>query len=886
MTPLRTKLNRPRLRRNHIRRPALVARLTHGLGSDVTLVTAPAGYGKTSLVVEWANQAPLPVAWLALDPTDDDINSFLVYLVAAIRTLFPDACPTTLALAQGTHPSTGDLLTTILVNEIDDLPQRFAVVIDDYHFLTRPAIHELVDELLRRPPAQMHLILLSRSEPPLAIARLRASGMLHEVGIQDLRLTPVEAEGVMAQLAGPLEPQATSLLLQRAEGWVAGLQLASLSLRTAGDTTAMLSILQAQNSRYVFEYLFEQVFSRQPREVQEFLVKTAILDRISPALARAVVGPGAAIPTTLVEVERAGLFLTALDNSGEWFAYHALFREALRKLLAETYTPPEIAALHLRAGEWFNQHDLVEDALTHALAGGDPSLAARVVAARIPDHLNPEDWHTVERWLGHFDPPALALSPLLLVAKAYVLLFQFKWDAMLPFLSQAEAQLADPQATLDPEQKVITEAFLNWIWAYRWITTLEAKQARDAARRALALMPARYALASSLILHELAIAMQWLGELEAAERMLNEAMISIPIQSSDPQAIFGPLQSLTTLLLAEGYLVRSTQAAEMLLHKADEIGAANIKAYAYLALGAAAYYGNDVPRAIDYFAASVHLRYSSNAVVSEQCFIGLALAYQVLGRDDEARGVLATMLDYHRELALPTLNVDYRALQVRLAILRGDISTARQWSGDKVGDVGLAIGWLVVPVVATLRVRLVDNPSPDDLDEIVAELDRLLGTLIHLWQPTRQTELHALKAAALVKRGRRPEAHQALDEALTLAEPRGLIRPIVDVGLALEPLLQEKTRANPSSYLVRLLDALRPSATAAAVELRQPPRLTAREREVLGLLAQYQTDRAIAETLVIAPVTVRTYIEHLAEKLGARGRRAIVDRARELALIP
>jgi len=252
------------------------------------------------------------------------------------------------------------------------------------------------------------------------------------------------------------------------------------------------------------------------------------------------------------------------------------------------------------------------------------------------------------------------------------------------------------------------------------------------------------------------------------------------------------------------------------------------------------------------------------------------LAYQTWGRDNEARGILATMVDYHRELALPMLNADYRALQARLAILRGDMDTARRWSGDKVGDVG--------PVVATLRVRLVDNPSPDDLDEIVVELDRLLGTLIHLWQPTRQTELHALKAAALVKRGRRPEAHQALDEALALAAPR--IRPIVDFGLSLEPLLQEKVRVNPSTYLVRLLDALKPNATASEVELRERLHLTTREREVLVLLAQYQTDRAIAETLVIAPVTVRTYIEHLAEKLGARGRRAIVDRARELALIP
>jgi LuxR family maltose regulon positive regulatory protein len=690
----------------------------------------------------------------------------------------------------------------------------------------------------------------------------------------------------MQQLTGPLDEPATALLLRRAEGWVAGLHLASLSLRSAADTTATVDILRAESDPYVFDYLFEQVYSQQPPAVQEYLVKTAILDRISPSLARAVVGPGAAMPTTLVEVERAGLFLNALDNSGEWFTYHALFRDALRKLLAETYTPAEIAALHLRASEWFAQSGLVADAITHALAGGDASRAAQIVAARIPHQLTPDGWRTVEQWLGPFDPPTLALSPLLLVAKAYVLMYQFKWDAMMPFISQAEAQLADPQAALDPEHKVLAEAFLHWIWAYRWITTLDAQRASDAARRALALLPPRYAPAAGMILHALAIAMQWLGEVEAAERILNEALIALPTQSTDPQAVFGPLQSLTTLFLAEGYLVRGTQVAESLLRKADEIGAANMKAWACLSLGAAAYYGNDVRRAIDYFAAGVHLRYSSNPVASEQCFLGLALAYQVLGHDDEAWGVLATMRDYHRELALPALNADYRALQARLALMRGDIATARQWSDDKVDDAGLANGWLVVPVVVTLRVRLADNPSPADLDEILAELDRLQRALSNLWQPTRQTELLTLKAAALFKRGRRPEAHQALDDALALAEPRGLIRPIVDIGPSLEPLLQEKLRAHSSPFLVRLLNALRPMPSAPEVAPRQLPHLTTREREVLALLAQYQTDRAIAETLVIAPVTVRTHIENLAGKLGVRGRRAIVDRARELALLP
>ena len=286
MTPLRTKLNRPRLRQVHTPRPALVARLNSGLDGDITLVTAPAGHGKTSLAVEWAAQSPLPVAWLALDPSDDDVNVFLSYLVAAIRTLFPDACPTTLALIQDEHSAQSDLLPTIFVNEIDDLPQRFVVVIDDYHEITQPPVHQLLDRVLRRPPAQMHLMLLGPADPPLSLGRLRAMGLLNELGVKDLRFNPSEAEALMQQLTGPLDDRAAALLLQRTEGWVAGLQLASLSLRSAADTTAMLDILKAENNSYVFDYLFEQVLSQQPPSVREYLVKTSILDRISPLLAR------------------------------------------------------------------------------------------------------------------------------------------------------------------------------------------------------------------------------------------------------------------------------------------------------------------------------------------------------------------------------------------------------------------------------------------------------------------------------------------------------------------------------------------------------------------------------------------------------------------------
>lgn len=886
MTLLRAKLNPPRLRSTLTRRAELLDRLNQGLSGDVTLISAPAGYGKTTLVAEWAEQAPLPVAWLTLDETDSDVITFLTYLIASVRTIFPEACPATLALVQGAQPLQASLLPIILVNEIDDLRQRFALVLDDYHFVSQPLIHELVDSILRRPPAQLHLILLSRTEPPLALGRLRATGMLNEFGIRDLRFSPSEAKALMAQLTGQVDDAVTSFVLKRAEGWVTGLHLASLTWRSVPDTKAMLEASATDSNRFVVDFLFEQVLDHQTAEVREFLTKTAILNRISPSLARAVVGPGASMPTTLVEVERAGLFLNALDSNGEWFSYHTLFRQALQKLLNETCTQEEIATLHLRAGEWFAQRELIDEALDHILAAGDDLLAARMISGRVTNYLNSEGWPALDRWLDRLSSPVITRRPLLLLARAYILTYRFQWEAVLPLINQAEALLSSRELAIDPEEEALARALLAWVWAYHWMGELEPAKTRAAAEQALAILPDHYPVMTNLIVHVLTVALQWLGEFDTAERMVNEALATIAADSPYPQAILGPLLALTTLYLSEGYLVQGEQSAQILLDKSNQMGAQSMKIWAYLALGATAYYANDLTNALAYYSEGVRLRYGSNIIASEQCLAGLALTYQALGQPDEARGVLAIMRDFHRELANPLLNAEYRSLQARIALLNGDMVMARQWSDDTAAATGLALGWLIVPAITNIRIRLADHPSPANLGHLLGELDGLLAQLTRLRQPNRQVELLSLKAAALVAGGDRSAALQILAEALALAEPRGLVQPILDAGAKLEPLLETMAMRKPSPFLTRLLAALQPAATNEALRLSPVPRLTPRENEVLVLLSQYYTDRVIAETLVVSPLTVRTHIENLAEKLGVRGRRAIVDRARELALLP
>ena len=471
LTLVRTKLNRPRLSRDIIQRPALVQRLNDGLDRSLTLVVAPAGFGKTMLVAEWVSQAPQRVAWLSLDEGDNDVVTLVGYLIAAIRQLFPEACPDTEALIHAALVPQPETLVPVLTNEIDDLPDRFVLVLDDYHLITEPALHQLFDQLLQHLPLQLHLLLTSRSDPPLALPRLRANRALNELRSADLRFSAQETAAFLAQTVG-VEHSAplADVLMKHTEGWVAGLQLAALSLRAAPDALALAEDLMQARNRHITAYLFEQVWQRQTPRVQAILMKTSILDRLSSALAQAVLTEDTAPspPVDLAALERAGLFLNALDETGEWFSCHALFREMLFDTLHKTCSPDEIAALHLRASRWFHQNGLIDEALRHAVAAGAAELAAQIVADHIADRLNHEDWHALERWLRLLPAQWIENQPWLLVAEAYVSHFQFQWNAIPPLLKKAEQQLLAAGSVVGPLDRALLSGYVQALWSQHW----------------------------------------------------------------------------------------------------------------------------------------------------------------------------------------------------------------------------------------------------------------------------------------------------------------------------------------------------------------------------------------------------------------------------------
>jgi LuxR family maltose regulon positive regulatory protein len=450
---LQTKLHQPRLPRDLVVRARLVEGLNDVIDHPLALVCAPAGFGKTTLIASWlegraAGQAemaaPLPSAWLSLDESDSDLNLFLRYFIVALRTIFNDACAETLALLQAQRQPPQAVLYATFSNELDELPGEALLVLDDYHTIHGAEVHNLLGELALHWPKPLHLVLISRTSPPIPLGGLRAKGMIGEIRTRDLRFTTQETAAYLSRTQFALMSQeALPLLEERFEGWPAGLHLAALSLRSAGSQEAVLSALSGENAN-ITGYLVDEVLTHQNPAIHAFLLKTSILDRFCASLCEAVLGEmdGAWDARACLDwIERAELFITPLDNRREWYRYHHLFQELLQQRLSAEVGSEQVANLHCRASAWFEAQGLLDEALHHALAGGDLDLAARQMNAGLREVLNREDRPVLERWLRLLPEEMIQQRPDLLMLRVWALQFAWRLDLQAQVVRQVEALL-------------------------------------------------------------------------------------------------------------------------------------------------------------------------------------------------------------------------------------------------------------------------------------------------------------------------------------------------------------------------------------------------------------------------------------------------------------
>jgi LuxR family maltose regulon positive regulatory protein len=463
---LATKLYRPRLRAERVRRPRLLARLDAGLAGPVSLIAAPLGFGKTTLLAEWLSQPEqrdLPVAWLALDAGDSDPLLFLRCLIAALQTIEPAIGRNVVNLLGSGQAPPLETLLPLLLNDLVRLPDGSILVLDDYHVIDAPAVHQALAFLLDHLPPQLHLVLATRVDPPLPLARLRARGQLTELRAQDLRFTPEEAATFLREVMGlSLTAEDVAALEERTEGWVAGLQLAALSLRNrpSEQRTEFINAFTGSH-RFVVDYLVDEVLARQPAHLQTFLLHTSILAQLSGPLCDAVVrgDASAEVPATEIEeqaqsqaileqLERSNLFLVPLDDARRWYRYHHLFAQVLQERLVSSTSPEAVVTLHRRASAWFEGQGLVVEAVQHALAANDWERAARLIEQRGLELLTRGQVHTVVSWLNTLPERQARAHPYLYVIHATAFFYLNQLEAAELRLQAAEACLsADTQDT-------------------------------------------------------------------------------------------------------------------------------------------------------------------------------------------------------------------------------------------------------------------------------------------------------------------------------------------------------------------------------------------------------------------------------------------------------
>ncbi len=456
---LATKLHRPRLAAPLVPRPRLLAHLTAGLDQGLLLISAPAGYGKSTVVNQWLDTVDLPWAWIALDEHDSDLATFVSYLLAALRSVYPEAGQTVETLLRAPALPAPPVLADALLSDLTALPGPWLLVLDDYHAIQSLGVHAVMQRVVQHRPAHVHLALTTRADPPLQLERLRGQRQLCELRGADLRFTAEEAALLLRQEMGAApDVETTALLDAGTEGWAVGLHLAALTLRGQSDPAAFARKVVQSGHQLMLDYLLAEVLQGLPDDRRAVLLQTSLLDRFCAPLVDAVQGengpslPGADVVT---ELRRANLFLTPLDDQGTWYRYHQLFRHLLLNRLRKAYTEVEIRAMHARASAWFAREDLLDEAIAHALQADDPLQAASLVECHIHEMLDREDWRQLERWIGLL-PAEMRGRPRLLLAQAWLGFIRYQFPALVTALDSAEAALAretaqsseQPNATL------------------------------------------------------------------------------------------------------------------------------------------------------------------------------------------------------------------------------------------------------------------------------------------------------------------------------------------------------------------------------------------------------------------------------------------------------
>jgi LuxR family maltose regulon positive regulatory protein len=901
---LATKLYIPPPRSKIVLRPRLIERLNEGLssGRKLTLISASAGFGKTTLVSEWVACCGRPVAWLSLDEGDNDPKGFLAYLVAALQTVAANIGAGVLAALQSSQPPYTASLLAALLNEITALPDNFILVLDDYHVIDSKPVDEALTFLLEHLPPRMHLVITTREDPHLPLARLRARDQLTELRAADLRFTPAEASEFLNQVMDlNLSAEDITALEARTEGWIAGLQLAALSMQGRQDAAMFIKSFTGSH-HFVLDYLVEEVLQRQPEHVRNFLLQTAILDRLSGPLCDAVTGweDGRGMLETL---ERGNLFVVPLDDQRQWYRYHHLFAEVLQAHLREAQ-PNQVPTLNQRASEWYEQNGLPSDAIRHALAAEDFARAADLAELAWPASSG-GSFQSIE-WLGWVKalPEELVRArPVLCAAQAQAFLFAGKLEA-------AEARLMDAERWLEPTTNLIErsetpstkmvvvdeEQFRSLPVSLASVRAYHAQAIGDVSgtmkytRRVLDLLPEGDTKGRGAASSLLGLAQYASGELKAAYRTFSDGLAA----GMNPLGVITGAFVLADMKMTLGHLYEALSIYEHALQLANE-------------------HGEPMPlETQDVYTgiSKLHREQGDLEGAAQDLLISRNLGKQVELADWQYRWCIAQarLKESQGDLdgALDLLNKAERqfvrtpvpevrpiaALKTRIWVKQGRISQALDWVRERGLSSDDELSFLREFEHITLARVLIAQHKCDlvngSIQEAIGLLERLLQAAEEGGRTGSVIEILVVQALAHQAQGNILLALAPLEHALTLAEPENYIRIFIDEGLPIENLLNIiKTENKKLNLYIQRLKAVflgeKPQLSVTNQQSLIEP-LSERELEVLRLLRSELSGPEISQHLIVSINTFRAHTKNIFNKLGVNDRRAAVRRAEELDL--
>jgi LuxR family maltose regulon positive regulatory protein len=906
---LKTKLFLPTVRASDVVRPRLIDKLNQGATRKLCLISASPGFGKTTLIASWAGQSQRPAAWIALDSGDNEPTRFLAYLMAALQLLQPVPEGISSAPLQPHLPPLNETVLIHLVNEIARHSAPFSLVLDDYHLLTEPRIHEAVTFILDKMPPNMNLIIITRQDPPLPLTRLRAQGQMLEIRQTDLRFTADETVSFLNTYADLNLTQAEVLALEkRTEGWAVGLQLAALALQSA--TTSLHPVEMAHwlqsitsSNRFILDYLIEEVLSEQPLIILDFLLKTAILDRLSGSLCDAVLGievwrqghempdylnaalqPPITSQQMLEYLDRANLFIVPSDYSRQWYRYHSLFADLLRQRLEQQLDRESIAQLHGRASQWYEDHAMPYQAIDQAFAATDFSRAAHLIERYGQRALWEQGLYvTVTQWLNALPDEVIAAHPTLTILHALGL-------GLIGKIADAEKRLQMAEKVLDTLSSDQQSGLIGQIIVARlYIVSFVQldQQSVEQIKLALAQIPREDTRSRGSIMALLGNAYRLQGNLNLASQTLAEAVARCR-QAGNMVAAVMALNMLNIVERSRGRL----RQALVYCRQAQEISTQTLPneptlmGITLLALGEIQYQRNELDEALASLTRGIQLALQSDTLISQHAqtgYLSVARVQQAQGSYEMATQTLIAAQSSDTPAPIKALLATYQA---RLDLSLGNLARAEQWADAvTLTPERFATHSFDTELSTLIRVRIAQGQLEIALDlltqaQVTALTDERWGDLL---------EITILQALAYQVQGNLSAALKAVTEILSQAKAEGYVRLFVDEGLAMATLLRQAAKVGiVPDYVAQLLaafphHALSPENSVEHQPLPDP--LSERELDVLRRMVVGYSNPEIAHELVVSVGTIKTHTSHIYVKLNVRNRAEAIKRAIELKLV-